>query len=42
MNRAKPYPTLQRLGIGVEIGRIKNANENLVAEKAVAEVPFVT
>ena len=31
-------PTLQRLGISVEIGRIKNANKNPVAEKAVAEV----
>lgn len=31
-------PTLQRLGISIEIGRIKNANKNPVAEKAVAEV----
>lgn len=31
-------PTLLRLGIRLEIGRIKNSNKNPVAEKAVSEV----
>ena len=31
-------PTLLRLGIRLEIGRIKNPNKNPVAEKAVSEV----
>ena len=31
-------PTLQRLGICLEVGRIKNPNKNPVAEKAVLEV----
>ena len=31
-------PTLMRLGISLEIGRIKNINKNPVAEKAIAEI----
>ena len=31
-------PTLQRLGIRLEVGRVKNPNKNPVAEKAVLEV----
>ncbi len=31
-------PTLKRLGISLEIGRIKNINKNPVAEKAIAEI----
>ncbi len=31
-------PTLRRLGISLEIGRIKNINKNPVAEKAIAEL----
>ena len=31
-------PTLKRLGISIEIGRIKNINKNPVAEKAIAEL----
>jgi hypothetical protein len=31
-------PTIHRLGMSLEIGRVKNVNKNPVAEKAVAEV----
>ena len=33
-------PTLKRLGISLEIGRIKNINKNPVAEKAIAELEY--
>ncbi|CAB4039229.1 Retrovirus-related Pol poly from transposon opus, partial [Paramuricea clavata] len=31
-------PTLKRLGLSLEIGRVKNSNKNPVAEKAIAEL----
>ena len=31
-------PTLKRLGLSLEIGRVKNTNKNRVAEKAIAEL----
>ncbi|CAB3984112.1 Hypothetical predicted protein [Paramuricea clavata] len=31
-------PTLKRLGLSLEIGRVKNTNKNPVAEKAIAEL----